>query len=210
MSSLTFANPSPQVHPVSGAPGGRPSVLGICANPPTPPKLPCTHRICPWHGGCFPCPFCAALGWLGAMGILWVLILHRATFPGCPLCAISCCCSPHLSRGRFACHCAACCSVLSLLSHFPVTGAFWGFPASVLYAALCEPHHPFSLCLGSFRRGVTSSGAPGPSQREEGRRGPCVSFLVTWASVWIYWLSNAEQLGAQRRNKVIGASWAPR
>lgn len=40
MSSLTFANPSPQVHPVSGAPGGRPSVLGICANPPNPPNSP--------------------------------------------------------------------------------------------------------------------------------------------------------------------------
>lgn len=81
--------------------------------------------------------------------------------------------------GRFACHCAACCSVLSLLSHFAVTGAFWGFPASVLYIALCEPHHPFSLCLGSFQKWGDQLWCSW--SQSDMRRGTwaCVSFLVS-------------------------------
>lgn len=122
MSSLTFANPSPQVHPVSGAPGGRPSVLRICANHPPSPQTPLYSQDLPLAWRLLPMsPLCSpGLAW--CCGHPVVLILHCATSPGCPLCAISCCCSPHLSRGRFACHCAACYSVLSLLSHFPVRG----------------------------------------------------------------------------------------
>lgn len=72
MSSLTFANPSPQAqaHPVSGAPGGRPSVLGICANhPPQTPlysqDLPLAWRLLPM------CPLCSpGLAWCYGH-ILW-------------------------------------------------------------------------------------------------------------------------------------------
>lgn len=147
---------------------GGPQLLGICAGHPIPCRRPAPPvlRICPWCGGHFSCPLCAALGWLGAMGILWVLILLCTTSPGCPLCAISCHCFPHQSWGKLVCHCASYCSVLSLAINYPVTGTFLGFPASVLYTVLCEPHHPFSLCpLGHSRSGVTSLGTPGPSQR---------------------------------------------
>lgn len=180
-SLLTFANPSPPGSPLSRVPGGRPSAPGdLCRGPccvltGSAPGMEATYHILavqPW-------------GWPDTVGILWVLIFLCTTSPGCSLCAISCHCSP---QGRLACHCAFCCSVLSLLSHFPITGTFWGFPASVLYTALCDPHHPFSLCpWGHSRSRVTSSGTPGPKQIRRGmwvlwvlsgHLGKCMDLLV--------------------------------
>lgn len=61
------------------------------------------------------CPLCSpGLAW--CYGHPVVLILHRATSTGCPLCAISCCCSPHPSgagllvtvqRAALFCPCSA-------------------------------------------------------------------------------------------------------
>lgn len=144
------------------------------------------------------------------MGILWVLILLCATSPSCPLYAVSCRCSPHLSRAGLlvtvqhaALFCP--CSAISLSQ-----GHSGGFQL-LLYTALCEPHHPFPLCLGSFQKWgdqLWCSWSQSDIRRGtwalcvlSGHVGKCMALLVK---------NNAELLGAQRRNKVIGASWAPR
>lgn len=210
MSLLTFANPSPPGSP--GKWGTRWKALSfwriVQTTPPPPTPLYSQDLPLAWR----PLPMSP----LSSPGLAWCYGHPVGAHP--PVCHL-----PQLSSvcrlmslfsppepGRFACHCAACCSVLSLLSHFAVTGAFWGFPASVLYTALCEPHHPFSLCLGSFQKWGDQLWCSWSQSDIRRGTGPYVSFLVTWASVWLYWLSNAEALGAQRRNKVIGASWAPR
>lgn len=74
---------------------------------------------------------------------------------GCPSSCVPYHITPYLSLGGFACHCVACCSILSLLGHFPITGC-------VMHSLLCSlsPH-------------TTVSSQPSP---EVGRLAP--AFLV--------------------------------
>lgn len=157
-----------------------------CANP--LPPLPCTQDLpLAWR----PLPMSP----LCSPGLAWCYGQPVSAHPPvCHLPRLSSVChllslSSPPEPGRFACHCAACCSVCPCSAISLSQGHSGGFQL-LCYIQPCVSPIPLLIVpwVSHSRSGVTSSGAPGPSQIGEEGRGPSVSFLVTWASVWIYWV----------------------